>query len=140
MREMVIALGLIEQGDNYLLQLRGKNPMIGGAGLIGCFGGKLEVGEEPRTAIRREISEETSHLAEEADFLHLGNVEVVSDHKMETVKVFGHVFHLKLPEDLQIEAKEGELISLARHEITNFLDKMTTGTRACFEQFVIGDK
>lgn len=139
MREMVIALGLIEQGDDYLLQLRGENPMIGGAGLLGCFGGKLEDGEEPITAVCREIGEETSHQAKEVDFKHLGKVEVISDHKMEPVKVFGHVFHLILPEGAYIEAKEGELIRLAKHEAAEFLDKMTTGTRATFEQYIIGD-
>ena len=136
---MVIALGLIEQGDSYLLQLRGENPMIGGAGLIGCFGGKLEEGEQPRTAICREIGEETSHQASEEDFIPLGTVEVISDHKMETVKVFGHVFHIKLPDHVHLEAREGELVSLAKAEAHTFLDKMTTGTRACFEQFVIGE-
>lgn len=138
MREVVIALSLIEQGDEFLLQLRGDNPVIGGAGLIGCFGGKLEEGEDPRKAACREIGEETSHFGKEEDFEPLGTVQVISDHKMETVKVLGHVFRLSLPDTTVLEAKEGDLVRLGRDQVSKYLDKMTTGTKACFEQFILG--
>jgi 8-oxo-dGTP pyrophosphatase MutT (NUDIX family) len=137
MREMVIALGLIEQGDHYILQLRGDNPMIGGAGLIGCFGGKLEEGESPVAAVCREIAEETTHISSEDKFTALGKVEVISDHKMENIKILGHAFHLALPDTAEITAKEGELIRLLKSDIAAHLGKMTTGTRACFEQFIL---
>jgi 8-oxo-dGTP pyrophosphatase MutT (NUDIX family) len=139
MREMVIALSLIEQDDNFLLQLRGENPMIGGAGLIGCFGGKLEHGESALAAVCREVAEETTHRPTEEDFTVVGSVEVVSDHKLETVKVYGHVFRLLLGNDVALTAKEGELVALPKNEIPKYLDKMTTGTRACFEQFILGE-
>lgn len=138
MRQMVIALGLIEQGDHFILQLRGDNPMIGGAGLIGCFGGKVEEGETPRAAVCREISEETTHVSGEDQFSTLGSVEVISDHKMETVQIVGHVFHLRLPDTAEIVAKEGQLVRLLKKDIEKYLDKMTAGTRACFEKFIVG--
>lgn len=139
MRKVVIAIGLIEQGDVYLLQLRGDNPVIGGAGLIGCFGGKLEGSEAPIDAIHREIGEETTHQPNKKDFKPLGSVRVISDHKLETVEVHGHVFHLPLGDQIVLEAAEGELVRLPKHEAHQHLDKMTTGTRAVFEQFILGN-
>lgn len=137
MREVVIALGLIEQGDNYLLQLRGLNPQIGAAGMIGCFGGKIENDESPKSAVCRELAEETTLIADIENFEEIGLVRVVSDHKLEQVKVLGHGFKISVSPDMLIEAKEGEIISIARSDIPDRLHEMTPGTRAIFEQYIL---
>jgi ADP-ribose pyrophosphatase YjhB (NUDIX family) len=136
MRTLTVAFGLIEQGDQYLLQLRGDNPMIGGAGLIGCFGGKVESGEAPKTTARREINEETTLNLIEQNLKDLGSVRVTSDHRMETVRVTAYVYRIKIPSSTIIEAREGKLVRINKRDATEYLNKMTTGTRAAFKKFI----
>ena len=138
MREIVIALGLIEQGDNYLLQLRGNDPKIGAAGLIGCFGGKIEDRESPVQAVRRELTEETNLNPTEDDFTELGVIEVVSDHQLEEVRVTGYLFKTTVNTDKSVKAKEGQLVTIPKNKAQNYLDKMTVGTRTSFEQYILG--
>lgn len=140
MRKLIVALGLIEQGDNYLMQLRGTNPMIGGAGLIGCFGGKVEASESPKDAACREINEETNLKLKTNDLGLLGEVSVASDHRMETIKVKAYIFEIQIGSEILIEATEGELVTIQKKDAHKYLDKMTTGTRACFEQFILKGK
>ncbi len=45
-------------GPRYLLQLRDERPDIWYPGCWGCFGGALDAGEDPVTALRRELLEE----------------------------------------------------------------------------------
>ncbi len=137
MQELTIAMALIEQGDSYLLQRRGSNPQIGGAGLLGCFGGKVEPGETPRQTVARELGEETNLQQPEDMFTELGVVEVISDYRQETVKVYGHSFALRLPRGVVVKAHEGELVALQKSKIQENLVAMTTGTRAVFEQYVM---
>lgn len=141
MREMRIVLGLIEQGDNYYLQLRGTDPRIGAAGMIGCFGGKIEDADEddPRRAVLREILEEVGLSDEVEDVQDLGEVEVESDHQLEKVKVLANVFRLLLGPDVMVDPNqcEGELIKISRDKVRQNLHLMTPGTKACFEQLVL---
>lgn len=136
MRHVHIAIGLIQQGDKYLLQLRDGGPEIGGAGLIGCFGGKIDKGEEPLASFCREILEEMALSPKPHEVKHLGMVRVKSDHQLELVKVTGHVFHWELKTDKKPRIKEGKLIIMTKTEALSSLDKMTTGTRAVFEKLV----
>lgn len=138
MRELIIALGLIQQGDNYLLQLRDGDPKIGAAGLIGCFGGKIEDGESPAEAICRELAEETSLTPMLEDAEELGLVEVISDHQLEPVQVKGHSFRIVIGEKL-LEAKEGKVVTIHQSNIGERLNEMTPGTRAVFKAFILGD-
>jgi len=140
MRHLDIALALIEQEGVYFLQLRGENPEIGGAGLIGCFGGKIEQ-ETPELAICRELCEETSLKSiEEGDVELIGRVKVQSDHKLEKVSVHAHVFRVIIASETDIRAKEGGLVRLTPDEAKQKLDNMTTGTRAVFEELIfVGD-
>jgi len=140
MRKLTVALGLIEQDNKYLMQLRSGGPMIGGAGLIGCFGGKVERSENPKTAARREINEETNLKLNTDDLNFLGEVSVVSDHRMETVKVKAYIFEIKLGPEIFVEASEGELVTIEKKNVSKYLNKMTTGTKACFEQFILKGK
>ncbi len=136
MRKLTIALGLIQQGDKFLLQLRNGPAKIGGAGLIGCFGGKINDGEDPLATFCREILEETSLQPKPHEVKKLGMVNVRSDHQLEPVKVTGHVFHWEFKGVKEPKIREGELIVMTLDEAQANLDKMTTGTRAVFEELV----
>src|SRR3989344_1921297 len=136
MREIHISIGLIQQGNKYLLQLRNGEAKIGGAGLIGCFGGKINEGEDPLATFCREIFEETSLQPKPHEVKRLGIVNVESDHQLKPVKVVGHVFHWKVKGNKRPQINEGELILMTRTEAMANLDKLTTGTRAVFEELL----
>lgn len=136
MRQLHVAIGFIQQGDKFLLQLRNGDPKIGGAGLIGCFGGKIDEGEEPLATFCREILEETTLRPKPHEVTKLGLVNVKSDHNLETVRVTGHVFHWRLVSPKMPKIKEGGLVFMTRAEAMANLDKFTTGTRAAFEELL----
>lgn len=136
MREVYIAIGLIQQGDKFLLQHRNGEPKIGGAGLIGCFGGKIDQGEDPLDTFCREVLEEVGLKPKPHEIKSLGIVQVKSDHNLEPVKVKGHVFHWQLKSTKTPDIKEGELVSMTLREALANLDRMTTGTRAVFEELL----
>lgn len=137
MRQLNIALCLIEQEGRYLMQLRDGDPKIGGAGLIGCFGGKIEDGEAPHIAACRELSEETTHSADPEHLTYLGEVNVMSDHKLEPVQVRAHIHKLVIDATAEIKAIEGKLVTMTLEEVKENLQRLTTGTRACFEKLVL---
>lgn len=136
MRQVHIAIGLVQQGDKYLLQLRNGEAKIGGAGLIGCFGGKIAKNEDPLNTFCREIFEETSLQPKPHEVKKPGIVNVESDHQLEPVQVTGHVFHWQLKSSKKPRIREGELIIMTRDEALASLDKLTTGTRAVFEELL----
>lgn len=140
MREMNIAIAMIRQGDEYLLQLRKGNPSIGATGLIGFFGGKLEPGESAATAVSREIGEETSLQTNPDDFSVVGPIAVESDHGLQVVSILGTVFQIALPVGAEITAHEGELVRIASDQVLGRLHEMTPGTRQAFEKYVIGEE
>ncbi len=136
MRQMHIALGLIKQGDNYLFQFRNGDPKIGAAGLIGCFGGKIDEGEDPIATFCREIYEETALQPTPQEVKSLGIVNVRSDHNLEPVQVTGHVFHWELKSTEFPEIKEGELVIYSQDEVLANINKLTPATRAVFEELM----
>jgi len=140
MRKLHIALCLIEQDGKYLMQLRDGDPKIGGAGLVGFFGGKIEDGETPAQAAHREMGEETTHVSKPQDFSFVGEVNVISDHKLELVEVKAHVHKIVIDAATKLEAAEGKLVSMTLQEVKDSLDQLTTGTRAYFESFILQEE
>jgi ADP-ribose pyrophosphatase YjhB (NUDIX family) len=138
MRELSIVLGFIRRGDTFLLQFRDGDPKIGAVNLIGCFGGKIETGETPETAVCRELTEETTLNIAPEDIEKLGQVKVVSDHQLEQVSVTADVFMIKT-DDVDVRAREGKLIELGLEEIEGKLPEMTPGTRAAFKKFILSE-
>ena len=56
-----VAIAIIYQKGKFLLQLRDNIPTIVHPGCWALFGGHLESGESPESAIRREIKEEINY-------------------------------------------------------------------------------
>jgi 8-oxo-dGTP pyrophosphatase MutT (NUDIX family) len=140
MRLLNIVMVIIEQGGLYHLEFRNGPKRIGAAGLVGCFGGKIEQGEEPLRAICREVKEETNLNPVEADFVRLGEVDVIADNNLEPVKIHATVYKLILSKGIDVEAHEGRLVSLTESEAKRKVATMTPGTQAAFNQFIFGDK
>jgi 8-oxo-dGTP pyrophosphatase MutT (NUDIX family) len=136
MRQLNIAFGFIQQGDKFLLQLRNGDAKIGGAGLIGCFGGKINEGEAALDTFCRELLEEASLKVDPKTVKKLGVVKVKSDHNLEPVQVTGHVFHWYYKDPKIPKIKEGELVLMTKQQALAGLDKLTTGTRAAFEELI----
>jgi 8-oxo-dGTP pyrophosphatase MutT (NUDIX family) len=136
MRRLNIAIGIIQKDEKYLLQLRNGEAKIGGAGLIGCFGGKIDDGEDPLVTFCREIFEETTLKPKPQEVKKLGVVKVKSDHNLEPVEVTGHVFHWHFRDSEIPKITEGELVMMTHEEALASLDSFTTGTRAAFEELV----
>ncbi|MFO0920663.1 MAG: NUDIX domain-containing protein [Candidatus Saccharimonadales bacterium] len=139
MRELNIAMCVLEQEDLLLFQLRCSEPRLGAAGLFGCFGGKVEPGETPAQAAVRELGEETNLALEPADLRMIGDVSVESDRDNEPVKVFSTVFHKTLQRIDIVEAKEGSLYKIHKDRVGEYYDRMTPATRALFEEYSIGE-
>lgn len=140
MSETNIAIAMIQQGDEYLLQLRNEKPSVGAVSLIGFFGGKLEPGESAADAVAREVGEETSLQKSPDDFSVLGTIDVESSSNPETDRIYGTVFHISLSAEADLIAHDGELVRIASDQVSARLHEMTSGTRQAFEKYVIGEK
>jgi 8-oxo-dGTP pyrophosphatase MutT (NUDIX family) len=135
-----IVMALIGQGDNYVLQRRDINPNIGAAGLVGCFGGKIEEGETPQEAAAREISEETNLRPKPEDLSFIGEVNVASDRNGQPIQVNSQVFRLTVDPSAEIVAADGERVLYAKDNAGSHLSEMTPATRATFKQFILKEK
>ncbi|WP_225907398.1 NUDIX hydrolase [Leptolyngbya sp. BL0902] len=78
-----VAVAILYQGDRFLLQLRDDIPGILYPGHWGFFGGHIEPGEDPPTAMERELLEEIGYVPPQLQLFQ----------SMETEQVIRHVFH-----------------------------------------------
>ncbi len=139
MRELKIVQCVIEQEDRYFLQYRSGSASIGAAGLLGCFGGKIEPNETPEQAIIREVAEETNLALGSSDLEYLGKVQVVSDYQNQLVNIKSRVYGANIPNSTVISAKEGMLFPVRKDSITAYYEKMTPATRALFGERLKGE-
>lgn len=65
--QFVLAVLLVD--GRYVMQLRDDKPGIAAPGVWGLFGGSVEVGEEPRVALLREVEEELCIKLNDCHFL-----------------------------------------------------------------------
>ena len=86
-----VAIAILYQDNNFLMQLRDNIPGILYPGYWGLFGGHMEIGESPREAVQREVLEEINYKLP-ATFSEFG---MYSDDK-----VIRHVFHAPLSVEL----------------------------------------
>jgi 8-oxo-dGTP diphosphatase len=78
-----VAIAILHQNDQFLLQLRDDIPGIAYPGHWGFFGGHLDPGETPAEAVRRELLEEISYAPPQLEFFLC----------METEQSIRHVFY-----------------------------------------------
>jgi 8-oxo-dGTP pyrophosphatase MutT (NUDIX family) len=133
MREIKAAITFIEQGPQYLLQLRDGDPRKGAAGLIGAFGGKIEPGETEIRAAQRELGEETSLTASIADLEYRGEVTVISDRDLLPARITATVFRLIILESIKVVAYDGQLVRMTAKEILTQPHRMTPATLAAYK-------
>jgi 8-oxo-dGTP pyrophosphatase MutT (NUDIX family) len=136
MKERPIVLGLIEQGDECLLQLRNGQSQVGALGFIGCFGGQIEQGETPEEAVAREIGEETSLVTTPDDWEKLGDVEVDVPIKGEMIRFPAAVFRTIVAQGVDVVAKEGELVRTDREFLEIDRSKLTPATAAVVKELL----
>jgi 8-oxo-dGTP pyrophosphatase MutT (NUDIX family) len=134
-RELDIAMAMINQVDVYHLQRRTGSKAIGAAGLVGCFGGKIEANETAAEAVARELPEETNLSVDPNRLKQIENFDVESDNRNEPVKVHVKVFSVFLPLGQEVIAKEGELVSWTMSEIQANEDKLTPATKEFFRRW-----
>jgi 8-oxo-dGTP pyrophosphatase MutT (NUDIX family) len=88
-------LAILRLGDGRLvMQRRDLNAPVS-PGLLGLFGGGIEAGEEPLSAIQRELSEETS--LHQLKFSPLGEIDLVESHRSPPTRTRIHIFTATLP-------------------------------------------
>ncbi|WP_017300143.1 NUDIX hydrolase [Nodosilinea nodulosa] len=78
-----VAIAILYQGDRFLLQLRDDIPTIAWPGHWAFFGGHLEPGEDPDTAVYRELLEEIGYAAPRLTLFE----------RLEDDAVVRHVYH-----------------------------------------------
>jgi 8-oxo-dGTP pyrophosphatase MutT (NUDIX family) len=139
MKKLDIVQCVIEQSDLYFLQIRGSEPKIGAAGLIGCFGGGIKPGEKPLDAMLRELSEETNLDLMPDDLEFIGKVKAESDKNNEPVVINSEVFFTQVHGITRIEAKDGTLFPIHKGRVDEYRDKMTPATREVFKQLINQD-
>ncbi|HEY9879750.1 MAG TPA: NUDIX domain-containing protein [Leptolyngbyaceae cyanobacterium] len=78
-----VAIAILYQNDQFLLQLRDNIPGIFFPGYWAFFGGHLELGEDPFTAVYRELEEEIGYKAPQLELFE----------RYEAEQVVRNVFH-----------------------------------------------
>jgi 8-oxo-dGTP pyrophosphatase MutT (NUDIX family) len=136
MRHLNIAMGLLKQGDRYLLQLRNGSNQTGKLQFIGCFGGQIEPGEAALQAACREVAEESTFVPNPSAAHLLGEVNVHSERHNQPITVTATIYQFDIPHDQIVEAKEGELVTMTKAEVYQNLHRLTPGTKACFKELL----
>lgn len=85
-----VAIAILYQSDEYLFQLRDDIPNIVYPGHWGLFGGHLDPGETPETAVQREVLEEIGYALPKVSKFGTYN----------DAKVIRHVYHAPLTVEL----------------------------------------
>ncbi|WP_204106331.1 MULTISPECIES: NUDIX hydrolase [Spirulina sp. CCY15215] len=94
-----VAIAILYQNGNFLMQLRDNVPNIAAPGCWGFFGGHLDPGETPEMALVRELKEEISY-----EF----SGELVKFGRYPSDRVMRHIFAVPLLVPLaELELKEG---------------------------------
>lgn len=106
-----VAIAILHQNNQFLLQLRDDNPAIIYPGYWAFCGGHLDPGEDANCAIRRELQEEIAHVPE--GLLLFEQATTVGPDKT----VIRNFYHAALTVPLSsLEVNEGQELGLASLE------------------------
>jgi 8-oxo-dGTP diphosphatase len=78
-----VAIAILHQNNQFLMQLRDDIPGIAYPGYWAFFGGHLDPGESPTEGVRRELLEEIGYAPPQLTFFR----------RIESEQVIRHVFH-----------------------------------------------
>ena len=102
-----VAIAILYQNDKFLFQLRDDIPNIVYPGHWGLFGGHLDPGETPETAVEREVLEEIGYALPKISKFGTYN----------DAKVIRHVYYAPLTIELErLILYEGWDMDLLKHE------------------------
>lgn len=130
-------MGLLKQGNTYLLQLRNGKKQAGGLGLIGCFGGQIEADEDALTAVCREVAEESSFAPHKSQAQYFGEVNVTSERHDQPITVHAKIYLFELDSSVKVAAKEGELVTMTADELRTSYARLTPAMKSCFDELII---
>lgn len=104
-----VAIAILYQNNQFLLQLRDDNPQIYWPGQWAFFGGHLEVGEVPAEAMQRELLEEIGYVPPQVTHFNSGLTPENS--------ILRHVFYAPLQAEIEsLQLNEGMDLGLATIE------------------------
>ena len=102
-----VAIAIIHQDNQFLMQLRDDLPNIVLPGHWGFFGGHLDPGEDADTAIWRELEEEIAYVPDSLSLFR----------RIEDERVVRHFYHTELAVSLaQLKLQEGQDMGLCSIE------------------------
>lgn len=127
MKQLAVALFTLPDG-RYVFQRRTDDAPVN-AGLLGNFGGHVDLGETNDDAIRRELTEETSLDVDQLDIQH--HSDFVVDREGEDVEY--HVFSITL-ENMDFEVHEGVRAEAYSLEEALARDDLTSSVRYMLEK------
>jgi 8-oxo-dGTP pyrophosphatase MutT (NUDIX family) len=105
--QRIVALAILRQNEQFLLQLRDDLPDIPYPGHWSLFGGHLEAGETPETGLQRELIEEIDYRVD--------NPRKICCHTDEAA--IRHIFYAPLTVKLtELNLQEGQDLALLSRE------------------------
>lgn len=126
-----VAVTLLQLPDGrYVFQRRTKDAPVN-AGLLGFFGGHIEIGEKPEEAVVRELNEETSLDVLILEFIPVGSFVV--DREGEDVEY--HLYRVEI-ENMDFDVFEGE--KAEPHQLGEVKDRadLTSSVKFVVEKLV----
>lgn len=136
-----VALAILQQGDQFVLQLRDDIPAIRYPGCWGLFGGHLETGETPAQGLKRELEEEIGYHVKT---LHPLWSDLSGQY---TRHIFWNALELPLSELTLLEGQDLQLVSAAeiragevRSHRFDIVRPLATPLVNIFDRFLAGSK
>jgi 8-oxo-dGTP pyrophosphatase MutT (NUDIX family) len=145
-----IAIAVLVQLDEYLLQYRDPAVTNGAEGMIGAFGGGIEEerdNNDPKTAAINELKEEVgvqitqnkviNFEVEPQNIRWITDVSVMSDRDGRPARVDAEVYEVLVAYGLPVVALEGELRRMRARDITIARQngQLTPATSEAFKKF-----
>ncbi len=107
-----VAVVLLRQYGQYVLQQRDNLPHIADAGMVSIWGGKVEEGDaSPADAALREVFEETGVKLDPSSLVHLESYDTNGKSATNYDKqVLAHLYFAEVDKSVTIQCYEGEAL------------------------------